>query len=72
MAASLHDAWGRTVTGVSVDNLTLHYLKGRIDVEVLLALDRSATNQEAQLTASKLIEAATRVPHVGRVAAHFQ
>ena len=72
VAAALRAAWARAVTGVSVKNLTLHYLRGRIDVEVLLALDRFATIEEAQRTASKLADAAKRVPHVGRVAVHFE
>ena len=59
MVKLLKSYWKAIPEADFIDNITLHYLDGKIHVELTLALDKMESQQHAQDVAKRLIDAST-------------
>jgi divalent metal cation (Fe/Co/Zn/Cd) transporter len=59
--------WKDIPAAASVEKTVIHYLEGRIRVEIRLALDRFEDIQQAQNAARQLTEAAASDPDIERI-----
>ena len=59
--------WKDIPAAASVEKTVIHYLEGRIRVEIRLALDRFEDIQQAQTAARQLAEAASSDPDIERI-----
>jgi len=64
--------WRETVPGRDIRRVTLHYLDGRVHVDVVLPLDLAADADAAERARRALREAVAGEPDLGRVEVYFQ
>ncbi|QKT03637.1 cation transporter [Ectothiorhodospiraceae bacterium 2226] len=69
--AALHAAWADVPEARTARRLVLHYLDGRVHVEVILPLDATRDAAHAERIAEALRERAARLPYVGPVEVMF-
>lgn len=69
--AQLRNAWSRIAGSERIDRIEIHYLRGRIDLDLYLALDELAGIAAARQTADALRTASRQLPQVGEVLVHF-
>lgn len=67
----LNDAWRGLPGADRVEDVTLHYLSGKVDVEVLLPLSVVGSLEEARGLGRRYEQAGRQVPDVGRVRVEF-
>lgn len=72
MLDRLHRQWRGFDEARRIDRVTLHYLEGRVDVEVVLPLDVVADLPAAQALARALARRAKALDGVGEVRVHFE
>ncbi|MBT8065558.1 MAG: cation diffusion facilitator family transporter [Gammaproteobacteria bacterium] len=72
MVQRLERRWRDLGIGSSVERVNLHYLKGVIDVEIVLPLGSVEDLDEAGRLSQRLADATRREPHVGTVDVFFR
>ena len=70
--SDLMDAWRDRTPLPQEQDLTLHYLSGRIEAEVLLPLEGFATIESARAHARGLRNAALTVEYIGALRVHYR
>ena len=68
----LHRQWRGLDEARRIEHVTLHYLEGRVDVEVVLPLDVVADLPAAQALARTLARRAKSLGGVGEIRVHFE
>jgi cation diffusion facilitator family transporter len=71
MLGLLREAWQEIDCAQHVENVTLHYLDGKVHVEVVLPLEVAGDAGNARRLAASLTRLARRVPDVGDVRVYF-
>jgi cation diffusion facilitator family transporter len=72
MLHRLERRWQKIRDDLSVERVNLHYLKGAIDVEILLPLDTVANLDEARDLSRQLVEGTRQERHIGKVEVLFR
>lgn len=72
MLARLHDRWRGLDEARCVRRVTLHYLGGKVNVELVLPLSVATDMGTAQALAEALARGARDLPEVGKVTVHFE
>lgn len=67
----LATAWADVPITGSIDRIEIHYLKGRVDLDLFLPLSALAGGQDAEQTAALLKSASRRLEVVGEVGVFF-
>ncbi|MFW2404524.1 MAG: cation diffusion facilitator family transporter [Gammaproteobacteria bacterium] len=67
----LKTAWGSVDAAAQIERVDLHYLEGKIDVEVILPLDLAGDIQNARKLADNIERKARQRKHIGKVAVYF-
>jgi len=67
----LHEQWQDIAAAPRVEDVTLHYLDGKVHVEVLLPLRVAETLDQARALSEAFCQAAKALPEVGAVEVHF-
>ncbi|WP_018233064.1 cation diffusion facilitator family transporter [Thioalkalivibrio thiocyanodenitrificans] len=70
--AALHREWAEIPESRHMENVVLHYLGGRIHVELYLPRAVAEAPEAAARLAGRLREASKRVPEVGEVVVYFR
>lgn len=70
--AALHREWAQIPESRHMENVVLHYLGGRIHVELYLPRAVAGDPETAARLAGRLQEASKRVPEVGEVVVYFR
>ena len=71
MIDQLKSRWADIPEAQLIDNITLHYLDGKIHVELTLALDKMESQQHAQLVAKRLREASMEEKNIADIKVLF-
>lgn len=69
--ADLRERWRGIIAEDDIERVTLHYVGGRVDVEVLLPLSTLASPTEVAAFSARLRQAAAGSPDIGDVRAFF-
>jgi cation diffusion facilitator family transporter len=69
--AQLNKYWQDIPQAAHITNVTLHYLDGKIHVEILLPLSILDTKEEAGPVAQRLSNATNNIPEIGDTSVHF-
>ncbi|HEY5789550.1 MAG TPA: cation diffusion facilitator family transporter [Gammaproteobacteria bacterium] len=67
----LRDCWADIPAAADPEAVTLHYLDGKIDVELLLPLQRVATLDEARALGEQLAQRAAQLEEVRKLDVHY-
>ena len=71
--SKLYDRWQGLLDDWDTDNITLHYLSGKVDVDVVLSLDLAAGDgQKARSLSGALVDAARDLSDIGEVKVYFR
>lgn len=70
--AHLREAWAGIPAAAHLENVSLHYLHGRIHLELFLPLHALDDPEDAQQTTQALIAASKTLPEVGEVVVHYR
>ena len=68
----LHGQWQDIAAAPWIEEVRLHYLDGKVHVELLLPLDLANTRAEARALAEQFRHASQRLPEIGAVEVHFR
>jgi cation diffusion facilitator family transporter len=68
---SLHAGWATVLAAESIDRINLHYLAGKIDVEVVLPMSIATDLPDSRTIVRNITDAATGQEHIGNVAVLF-
>ncbi|HKJ10043.1 MAG TPA: cation diffusion facilitator family transporter [Gammaproteobacteria bacterium] len=71
MLDRIRKRWSDIDAARRVENVTLHYLDGKVHAEVVLPLDVAAGPEQARTLSSRLVSAAKRCPEVGEVTVYY-
>lgn len=69
--ADLHRCWGALVPEEALQRVTLHYVNGAIEVELLLPIDLADAMEHGQALEPRLRHTAAALPYIRSVAVHF-
>lgn len=72
VVARLREAWAGIPEAAHLENVSLHYLNGRIHLELFLPLHALDDPAHAQQTTQALIAASKTLPEVGEVVVHYR
>jgi len=67
----LNEGWASLEAAARIERVNLHYLEGKIDVEVILPLDLAGNVEDARVLGEEISGRAQRLEHVGKVAVYF-
>ncbi|HKK14154.1 MAG TPA: cation diffusion facilitator family transporter [Gammaproteobacteria bacterium] len=71
MLARIRDRWSGIAAAQQVENVTLHYLDGRVHAEVVLPLDVADGPGQARALSARLARAARQLEEIGDVQVYF-
>ena len=71
LMAKLEGAWSDVPAAAGIEKVTMHYLSGRVHLEVLLPLQDTGSVEAARDQARELEQAARRLPEVGNVQVNY-
>ena len=71
LMSRLRNVWSNSPHADSVKKITVHYLSGKVHLELFVPLDGFATIQAARAEAQRLRAASERLPEVGNVEVNF-
>jgi len=69
---ALDDCWKSLEVARNIERVNLHYLEGKIDVEVIVPLGVATDVQGARRIADQITQQATEQPNIGQVAVYFR
>lgn len=72
MLRRLREEWKGIGAAAKLENVSLHYLSGRVHVELYLPLSALDNAGEAQETTQALVRASKRIPEIGEVVVHYR
>lgn len=72
LVQQLRDCWRDIDAAQYLENVALHYLNGKIHLELYLAMDKLKDMPTAQQSAEALSRACKQMPEVGEVVVHFR
>ena len=67
----LNEGWASLEAAARIERVNLHYLEGKIDVEIILPLDLAGNVEKARVLGDEIGDRAQRLEHVGKVAVYF-
>ncbi len=67
MSALINEAIAGISGAVSAEKITLHYLEGRINVDLIFPTTAGSNDPERQKMAKKIIETLSRLPNIGNI-----
>lgn len=72
VVARLREAWADIPAAAHLENVSLHYLHGRIHLELFLPLHALDDLEHAQETTRALVAASKTLPEIGEVVVHYR
>lgn len=72
VVARLREAWAGIPAAAHLENVSLHYLHGRIHLELFLPLHALDDLEHAQETTRALVAASKTLPEIGEVVVHYR
>ena len=69
---NLNQSWEPLAAARDIEKVNLHYLEGRVDVEVILPLSLAADMAHARQLAHELADSAKDQPHIGKIEVLFR
>ncbi|MBT8443424.1 MAG: cation diffusion facilitator family transporter [Gammaproteobacteria bacterium] len=68
---TLNENWATLETAARIERINLHYLEGKIDVEVILPMNLAVDAENARAVGDEISDRAKQSEHIGKVAVYF-
>ena len=72
MLKRLREAWSHIPAAAHLENVSLHYLQGRVHLELFLPLNALDNPEQAHETTRALVAASKTLPEIGEVVVHYR